>query len=70
MALVKPQFEAGRSEVAKGDGVIRDPLVHQRILTDVLEFAQSLGFELKGQMRSPLLGPKGNVEFLIWLEIS
>ncbi len=70
VALVKPQFEAGRSEVAKGDGVIRDPLVHQRILTDVLEFAQSLGFELKGQMRSPLLGPKGNVEFLIWLDVS
>lgn len=70
VALVKPQFEAGRSEVAKGDGVIRDPLVHQRILTDVLGFAQSLGFEQKGHMRSPLLGPKGNVEFLIWLEIS
>lgn len=67
VALVKPQFEAGRQEVAKGDGVIRDPLVHQRILEEVLSFAQSVGFEVKEAIRSPLLGPKGNVEFLAWL---
>ena len=68
IALIKPQFEAGRSEVAKGDGVIRNPEVHQRILDEVLEFASSLGFETRGLIRSPLLGPKGNVEFLAWLE--
>lgn len=70
VVLVKPQFEAGRQEVAKGDGVIRDPLVHQRILEEVLSFAQSVGFEAKEAIRSPLLGPKGNVEFLAWLVTS
>ncbi len=69
VALVKPQFEAGRQEVARGDGVIRDPLVHQRILEEVLSFAQSIGFEAKKAIRSPLLGPKGNVEFLAWLAL-
>jgi 23S rRNA (cytidine1920-2'-O)/16S rRNA (cytidine1409-2'-O)-methyltransferase len=69
VVLVKPQFEAGRQEVAKGDGVIRDPLVHQRILEEVLSFAQSVGFEAKEAIRSPLLGPKGNVEFLAWLAL-
>jgi 23S rRNA (cytidine1920-2'-O)/16S rRNA (cytidine1409-2'-O)-methyltransferase len=69
VALVKPQFEAGRQEVAKGDGVIRDPQVHQRILEEILAYAQSLGFEGKEVIRSPLTGPKGNVEFLAWLAL-
>lgn len=67
IALIKPQFEAGRSEVARGQGVIRDPQVHQRILVNILEFAQSGDFQVRGLIRSPLLGPKGNSEFLAWL---
>jgi 23S rRNA (cytidine1920-2'-O)/16S rRNA (cytidine1409-2'-O)-methyltransferase len=67
VSLVKPQFEAGRKEVSRGDGVIRDPEIHRRVLLEVLPFAQELGYGLKGLIRSPLLGPKGNVEFLAWL---
>ncbi|MRR31474.1 TlyA family RNA methyltransferase [bacterium] len=67
VALIKPQFEAGRKDAARGDGVIRDPMVHQKVLLEVLEKAASEGFEVKGLVRSPLLGPKGNTEFLVWL---
>ena len=69
LALIKPQFEAGRKESAKHKGVIRDPAVHQAILLDILTFAQSQGFGVRGLLRSPVLGPKGNVEFLAWLEL-
>lgn len=64
VALVKPQFEAGRKEAARGDGVIRDPLLHRKVLQEVLEFAQQAGYRVIGLVRSPLVGPKGNVEFL------
>jgi len=67
VALIKPQFEAGRKETARNKGVIRDPEVHKVVLMDVLTFAQAHGFVVLGLMRSPLLGPKGNVEFLAWL---
>jgi 23S rRNA (cytidine1920-2'-O)/16S rRNA (cytidine1409-2'-O)-methyltransferase len=67
IALIKPQFEAGRQEVARGKGVIRDPVVHRRILEDVLRFALEIDFEIKGLLPSPVLGPKGNQEFLAWL---
>ncbi len=67
IALVKPQFEAGREETARGDGVIRNPEIHRRVLQDVLGFAQERYYSVKGLLRSPLLGPKGNVEFLAWL---
>jgi 23S rRNA (cytidine1920-2'-O)/16S rRNA (cytidine1409-2'-O)-methyltransferase len=70
IALIKPQFEAGRKDVARGDGVIRDPTIHRQVLMDVLHFAQTSGFTSKGLIRSPLLGPKGNVEFLAWLDLS
>jgi 23S rRNA (cytidine1920-2'-O)/16S rRNA (cytidine1409-2'-O)-methyltransferase len=69
IALIKPQFEAGRKESAKHKGVIRDPAVHRAVLTDVLAFAQARGFGVLGLLRSPVLGPKGNVEFLAWLEV-
>jgi len=68
LALIKPQFEAGRAEANRGSGVIRDPEIHHRILWDLLDFAQREGFSIKGLIRSPLLGPKGNVEFLVHLE--
>jgi 23S rRNA (cytidine1920-2'-O)/16S rRNA (cytidine1409-2'-O)-methyltransferase len=67
LVLIKPQFEAERKETARGKGVVRDPDVHRRVLLDVLTFAQGNGFQIKGLARSPLLGPKGNVEFLGWL---
>jgi len=69
VALIKPQFEAGREEVRRGKGVIRDAEVHRRVLQEVLEFAQAQGLGLCGLLRSPLLGPKGNVEFLAWLAL-
>ncbi len=69
IALIKPQFEAGRKETARNKGVIRDPLVHRAVLVDVLTFASEQGFENRGLMRSPILGPKGNIEFLVWLGI-
>lgn len=70
IALIKPQFEAGKKDVARGDGVIRDPEIHRQVLLDVLNFAQAEGFGLRGLIRSPLLGPKGNVEFLVWLDLN
>jgi 23S rRNA (cytidine1920-2'-O)/16S rRNA (cytidine1409-2'-O)-methyltransferase len=68
IALVKPQFEAGRREVSRGKGVIRDPTIHFRVLLDVLNYASGLGYAVRGLSRSPLTGPKGNVEFLAWLQ--
>ncbi len=67
IALIKPQFEAGRAEVARGDGVIRDPAIHRQVLLAVLTAAAQVGFAPRGLIRSPLLGPKGNAEFLAWL---
>lgn len=67
IALIKPQFEAGRTLVARGKGVIRDPFVHQRVVAEILEFAQTIGYSLHGLIRSPILGPKGNIEFLAYL---
>ncbi len=69
ITLIKPQFEAGRKETARNKGVIRDPEVHKAVLMEILTFAQVKGFGVRGLMRSPLLGPKGNVEFLAWLGI-
>ncbi|MBK7318527.1 TlyA family RNA methyltransferase [Candidatus Villigracilis affinis] len=68
LALIKPQFEAGKKDVARGDGVIRDPEIHRQVLLDVLTFAKQEGFSLRGLIKSPLLGPKGNAEFLVWLD--
>ena len=68
IALIKPQFEAGRQQVGRGKGVIRDPAIHRQVLMDVLGYALQQGYGIKGLIRSPLVGPKGNVEFLAWLE--
>ena len=64
--LVKPQFEAGKGQVGKG-GVVRDPAVHRRVLESVLERARGLELRVGGLTASPILGPAGNVEFLLWL---
>jgi 23S rRNA (cytidine1920-2'-O)/16S rRNA (cytidine1409-2'-O)-methyltransferase len=70
VALIKPQFEAGKKIVSRGDGVIRDPEIHRQVLTDVLTFAKNEGFGLRGLVKSSLLGPKGNAEFLVWLDMN
>jgi 23S rRNA (cytidine1920-2'-O)/16S rRNA (cytidine1409-2'-O)-methyltransferase len=64
VALVKPQFEAGREEVGKG-GVIRDPAVHARVCQDAAEWVASKGWLVAGIEPSPITGPEGNVEFLL-----
>jgi len=66
VALVKPQFEAGKDQVGKG-GVVRDETVHRRVLNDLVNWAATSGLASQGLMASPLLGPKGNREFLLWL---
>lgn len=68
VGLIKPQFEAGREEASRGEGVIHDPLVHRQVLVDVLGAAVLEGYALAGLIRSPLKGPKGNIEFLVWLQ--
>jgi 23S rRNA (cytidine1920-2'-O)/16S rRNA (cytidine1409-2'-O)-methyltransferase len=70
IALIKPQFEAGKQEASRGEGVIRDPEIHRRILGEVLDFVERNGFGLLGLIRSPLVGPKGNIEFLLWAGVS
>lgn len=69
VALVKPQFEAGKAEADRGAGVISDPAIHQRVLKEVEEFvAAQGGLRWAGAIESPLLGPAGNKEFLALIE--
>lgn len=64
VALIKPQFEAGRGEVGKG-GVVRDPAVHQRVCDEVAAWIETRGWRVIGVETSPITGPEGNVEFLL-----
>lgn len=69
VALIKPQFEAGKAEADKGGGVITDPAVHERVLRELREFVEAkLPLRWVGVTESPLLGPAGNKEFLVSLE--
>ena len=69
VALIKPQFEAGKAEADKGRGVISDPSVHERVLNEVQEFVRAQpGLRWRGVVESPLLGPAGNKEFLALIE--
>ncbi|MEO6034833.1 MAG: TlyA family RNA methyltransferase, partial [Verrucomicrobiota bacterium] len=69
VALLKPQFEAGKTEVDKGSGVITDPVVHARVLDEIQTFVREKTSMLwRGSVESPLLGPAGNKEFLILIE--
>lgn len=64
VALIKPQFEAGREEVGKG-GVVRDPLVHDRVSAEMRAWVESQGWAVVGVVPSPITGPQGNLEFLM-----
>jgi 23S rRNA (cytidine1920-2'-O)/16S rRNA (cytidine1409-2'-O)-methyltransferase len=64
VALVKPQFEAGRKEVGKG-GVVRDPAIHARVCAEAKAWVESQGWTVVGITQSPITGPEGNVEFLL-----
>ena len=66
IALIKPQFEVGRGEVGKG-GVVRDAMKHQEVITAISSVAENLGLKVRGVTESPILGPKGNREFLIFM---
>ena len=69
VALVKPQFEAGKTEVDKGRGVISDPAIHERVLRELEQFvAAQNNLNWRGVTESPLLGPAGNKEFLVLIE--
>ena len=66
LALIKPQFEVGKGEVGKG-GVVRDSILHQKVIERLSEFSRTLGLRVHGVIESPLHGPKGNKEFFIYL---
>ncbi|MGT2803174.1 TlyA family RNA methyltransferase [Streptococcus henryi] len=69
VALVKPQFEAGREQIGK-NGIVRDKAVHEKVLEKVTDFAVDFGFTVKGLDFSPIQGGHGNIEFLMLLEKS
>lgn len=66
VALIKPQFEAGRAEIQK-HGVVKDPKVHTRVINEIWNFAKATGFYICGLDFSPIKGPEGNIEYLIYL---
>lgn len=66
VALIKPQFEAGREKVGK-KGVVRDRKVHEEVIRKVRDFVPSIGLSVRGLTYSPIKGPEGNIEYLIWL---
>lgn len=68
VCLIKPQFEAGRDKVGK-KGVVREASVHREVICKVLDYADSLGFLIKNLEYSPIKGPEGNIEYLVFLEI-
>lgn len=67
VCLIKPQFEAGREKVGK-KGVVRDPSVHTEVIHKVIDFADMIGFKVKGLTYSPIKGPEGNIEYLLFIE--
>lgn len=69
VCLIKPQFEAGRENVGK-NGVVRDKFVHKQVINDICDFVLNSGFDVLGLDYSPIKGPKGNIEYLIYLQKS
>jgi 23S rRNA (cytidine1920-2'-O)/16S rRNA (cytidine1409-2'-O)-methyltransferase len=66
IALIKPQFEAGRKDVGKG-GVIRDVTIRQGVIGKIRDGVVHMGLDVRGIIKSPIMGPKGNIEYLIYL---
>ena len=69
VALIKPQFEAGKDKVGK-HGIIKDHAVHKEVLEEVLSFAREDGFDILGLDFSPIKGGQGNIEFLVHLKLT
>lgn len=69
ICLIKPQFEAGKDKVGK-KGVVRDPIVHKEVIENVVEFTKQIGFSVMGLDFSPIKGPEGNIEYLMFVEKS
>lgn len=67
VCLIKPQFEAGREKVGK-KGVVRDPKVHEEVICRILSFAQEIGFGVRDLEFSPIKGPEGNIEYLVYIQ--
>ena len=67
VCLIKPQFEAGRDKVGK-KGVVREPEIHREVIVKVIDFADLTGFSVQGLTYSPVKGPEGNIEYLVFLE--
>lgn len=70
VCLIKPQFEAGREEVNKYKGVIKDKSIHKDVVNKIIEFAKGVGFTVLGLDYSPIKGPEGNIEYLLFIEKS
>ncbi len=66
ITLIKPQFEVGKAEVSRGKGVIRDAALHQAVCEDIKAWVAGMGWRVLGLATSPITGPKGNVEFLLY----
>lgn len=66
VCLIKPQFEAGKEKVGK-KGVVREPAIHEEVICKVLDFADLIGFTVKGLTSSPIKGPEGNIEYLVYI---
>ncbi|EYE89704.1 RNA methyltransferase [Fervidicella metallireducens AeB] len=69
VALIKPQFEAGKEKVGK-KGVVREAKTHIEVITNLLSFAMEIGFKVEGLTYSPIKGPEGNIEYLVYLKKS
>ncbi len=67
VCLIKPQFEAGKEKVGK-KGVVREPEIHEEVIGKVMDYAMSVGFRILGLQYSPVKGPEGNIEYLLYIE--
>lgn len=67
VCLIKPQFEAGRDKVGK-KGVVREPEIHEEVVHKIIDYADMIGFEVDGLTYSPIKGPEGNIEYLLFIE--
>ena len=67
VCLIKPQFEAGKDKVGK-KGVVREPEIHQEVIEKIIDYADSLGFDVLNLEFSPIKGPEGNIEYLVYIE--